>query len=109
MNIVLHGTINGPEARGQAAVTIEDDGTAILTLTELWVAPGAPDVRLYVTPRGDAAIDDAAIDLGPIQDGATVHEVPIPDQIEASGLAAVVVYCKVFSVHFGSASLSPAT
>ena len=109
MSIVLQGTVAGHEARGRAAIATDDEGASTLTLTDLWVAPGAPDVRLYVTARGDAVVDDAAVDLGPIEDGATAHEVRLPAGVDVAQLSSVIVYCKVFSVLFGSASLSPPT
>ena len=107
MTLVSRATITGPEARGDARVTVDDTGEATLTLEDLWVAPGAPDVRLYVTRRGDGAIDETAIDLGHMADGLTRHEAQLPADLDPAELSFVIVYCKVFSVHFGSGALNP--
>ena len=105
MQIVSQGTISGPEARGRVVLTTDDHGVTTVGLSELWVAPGAPDVRLFVTSRREVVVDEDAVDLGHIPDGVASHETRLPDGIEPATLSTVIVYCKVYSVLFGSASL----
>ena len=109
MPVVSQGTISGPEARGRATLVTNDTGATTIMLSELWIAPGAPDVRLFVTSRAGTVMDENAVDLGPIPDGVASHEVRLPDGLEPSQVATVIVYCKVYSVLFGSASMSAAT
>ncbi|MEO0606516.1 MAG: DM13 domain-containing protein [Myxococcota bacterium] len=96
-------TLAGHEARGTVDIATAADGSPVLRISDFWVAPGAPDVRLYVTPDGDVD-GPAAVDLGPIASIDGSKDFPLPDGIAVRGLH-VVVHCKVFSVEFGRAQL----
>ena len=51
------------------ALATDDDGVTTVLLSELWVAPGAPDVRLFVTSRPEVVVDEnAARDVNRIQE-----------------------------------------
>jgi len=101
MTVLATATIAGPEARGQAQLVQGDDGTATLELNQFWVAPGAPDVRLFVTPDQAGNVDQAATDLGPVPDQQAALSRQLPTNIDPTELMSVVVYCKVYSVRFG--------
>ena len=99
----MTGTIKGPEAQGAASLVTADGGHRVLRIRDLHVVPGAPDVRLYVTPNGDVNHPDA-VDLGPIASFEGRRDFALPDHLQRDALF-VVVHCKVFSVEFGKARL----
>ena len=105
MTLVSGGVLDGHEARATIAITQHDTGAQI-ELTDLWVAPGAPDVRLYVTPRADGEIDGSAIDLGPMPDRQSELVRQLPLGLDPDVVRAVLIYCKVYSVTFGSVVLT---
>jgi hypothetical protein len=101
MTVLATATIAGPEARGQAQLIQGDDGTATLEINQLWVAPGAPDVRLYVTPDRAGNVDQTATDLGPVPDQQPTLSRRLPNHLDPAEMVSVIVYCKVYSVRFG--------
>ena len=103
MKTLKAGTITGPEARGGASLIADEDGAITVELTDLWIAPGAPDVRLYVSQHADPDLVDLAVDLGPLPDGKSQFSVPLPESLDPNAVQLLIVYCKVYSVHFGSA------
>ena len=104
MRVLATGVVYGPEARGTVQVVEYNDGQRNVELTDMWVAPGAPDVRLYISPYPDGRIDDTATDLGSVPDDTQKLQRPLP---AATGfeMRSVVVYCRVYSVHFGHGTL----
>ena len=76
-----------------------------IDLSDLWVAPGAPDVRLFASPHPDGTIDTTSTELGLLPYGETVQRWPFPDTLAAEHARSVVIYCHVYSVHFGHAEL----
>ena len=107
MTVLAEADITGPEARG-AATLVADGDSAVVSVRELWVAPGAPDVRLYLSPHEDGRIDTGAVDLGSLADGVRSVERAVPPGVDATAMGSVVVYCGVYSVHFGHGRLRPA-
>lgn len=85
---------------GRASLIEVADGSRVLTLTEFATDPG-PDLRVYLVP-GDGFSVSGALDLGRLHGnkGDQQYDVPAgaPD-------GAVVIWCRAFSVAFGSASL----
>ena len=108
MRTLKTGTITGHEARGRVSLIASDDRTITVELTDLWVAPGAPDVRLYVSTHLDLQAVDSAIDLGPLPDGRSQYSVPLPKNVDPDEVRSLIVYCTVYSVHFGGAHLATA-
>jgi hypothetical protein len=105
MLTLASGTIAGPEARGRVRVIAAADGTRTLETADLWVAPGAPDVRIYVTRNTDGAVDESSIELGPVADGQANQSWDFPSDLSSTSAVSVVVYCHVYSVYFGHATL----
>lgn len=99
--LLAHASVTGHEARGAARMEQTTDGHVVVLLTDFWVAPGAPDVRLYVTPRADGVVDAAALDLGRVPDGVPDLIFTLPDETDVASLRSVVVHCTVYSVYFG--------
>ena len=56
--IVARGVLRGHEAGGEVVLETTAQGD-VLHLKNHWIAPGAPDVRIYLTPdkAGNVTID----------------------------------------------------
>ena len=106
MNTIATGTIDGHEARGEAALVDDGSGRLRLRLSNLWVAPGAPDVRVYLSESEHGRVDDSAIDLGRVPDHTPQLEYALPEGAAPSVARTVIIYCTRFSVTFGSGSLT---
>jgi hypothetical protein len=105
--VLATATIDGHEARGRAQLRQAGDGSVTVELTGLWVAPGAPDVRLFVSPDQTGSVDRTATDLGPVPTGQPTFRVPLPTEVDPVSLGSIIVYCKVYSVLFGFGILTP--
>ena len=106
VTIIARGVLRGHEAGGEVALATTAQGD-VLRLEEYWIAPGAPDVRLYLTPdkAGNVAVE-GAIDLGNVTAfSGRSAAYAIPEGTPLRQMGAVVVYCTVFSVTFGVAVL----
>ena len=53
MEIIASAQISGPEAKGNAQIIQKEDGKYELQLSNFWVAPGAPDVRIVFSQNLD--------------------------------------------------------
>ena len=51
MTEIAKAVIAGHEAKGNASIVQADDGSLKIKLTDFWIAPGAPDVRIVISPR----------------------------------------------------------
>lgn len=71
------------------------------------MAPTAPNVRLYVSPRTDGRVDDTAVDLGALPDHPERVSRSLPGTVAADEVRSVIVYCKVDAEHLGAATLTP--
>lgn len=108
MTVISSGKLDGHEARGDIAIVKTADGAQV-QLRNLWVAPGAPDVRLYVSPRTDGEVDEAATELGKVPDHQTEVTRDLPEHIDPAAVGSVIVHCTVYSVLFGFGTLIPQT
>jgi hypothetical protein len=106
VNVLATATIDGPEARGLARFLRAPDGAVTVELDQFWVAPGAPDVRLFISSDPAGNIDNTATDLGPVPDRTATLSFPLPAELDLEAGGSIVVYCKVYSVHFGHGILS---
>ena len=103
--VLAVGDLAGPEARGRVRVLIRDDGR-VVEMTELWVAPGAPDVRLFASAHPDGTVDSTSIDLGTVPyDHGELVRWELPSALTSETVRSIVVYCHVYSVYFGHAEL----
>jgi hypothetical protein len=99
------------ETKGTAAVYELADGSRVLRLTE-FVTSNGPDVRVYLVAAADAPDDETVkkagfVELGKLKgtDGDQNYEVP--GDLDLSKYRAVTIWCRRFSVNFGSAPLTP--
>jgi len=91
---------------GTAALVRRADGSHVVTLTDLDTSPG-PDLRVYLVP-GDGSNVDAAADLGRLRGNKGTQEYVVPPSADPRDYGAVVIWCRAFSVAFGTAPLTAA-
>jgi Electron transfer DM13 len=90
---------------GRAAVVRVSDGARYLTLTSFDTSAG-PDLRVRLVPgRSDDGGVDAAIDLGALKGNRGDQQYRVPADADVAG-STVVIWCRAFSVPFGSALLA---
>lgn len=106
-NSVAHTT------RGTATIYRLDDGTRVLRLTDFATSNG-PDVRVYLVAAWDAADNETVkqagfVEVGKLKgtDGDQNYEVPA--DLHLDKYRAVTIWCRRFSVNFGTAPLTPAS
>jgi hypothetical protein len=89
---------------GTASVVDTPDG-AFLTLTDFVTDPG-PDLKVYWVPSGTDVED--GVDLGALKGNKGDQQYALPGSVDAGDVAggSVVIWCRAFSVSFGSAALS---
>jgi hypothetical protein len=88
---------------GRAAVVETGDGT-FLTLTDFVTDPG-PDLKVYLVPKG-VAVEDG-VDLGALKGNKGDQQYAVPSSVDDGDLdgGSVVIWCRAFTVAFGSAAL----
>lgn len=95
---------------GTAAVYQLADGTRVLRFTDFKTSNG-PDVHVYLVAADDAS-DSASVtkagfvDLGSIKGNIGDQNYTLGSDVNLSKYRAVSVWCKRFSVNFGTAPLS---
>ena len=102
---VLHPT------EGTATIYRIGDGSRVLRFTNFRTSNG-PDVHVYMVAAEDAkdnAIVQRAgfIDLGSMKGNIGDQNYALGSEVDLSKYRAVSVWCKRFSVNFGTASLMP--
>jgi hypothetical protein len=91
------------DTRGLASLVHLPSGDRVLTLTRFATSPG-PDLRVYLVPPGGGT--DHAVDLGRLKGNKGDQQYDVPRRARAG---TVVIWCRAFSVRFGSAVLRPPT
>jgi Electron transfer DM13 len=90
---------------GRAAVVRARDGSRYLTLTSFETSAG-PDLRVRLVPgSSDDGGANGAIDLGALKGNRGDQQYRLPAGATVDG-ATVVIWCRAFSVPFGSARLA---
>jgi hypothetical protein len=103
---------NAHETKGTASVIRLPDGRRILRLTSFETSNG-PDVRIYLVASSDVT-DDATVkaagfvELGAMKGNRGDQNYEIPADVDLAKYRTVTVWCKRFSVNFGSAPLAGA-
>jgi hypothetical protein len=109
---VARGTFhsNAHETKGTATIHDLGDGRRVLRLTEFSTSNG-PDVRVYLVAAADVN-DDATVksagfvELGKLKGNIGDQNYEIPATLDLAKYRTVTVWCKRFSVNFGSAPLA---
>jgi hypothetical protein len=97
------------ETKGTATVFQLADGKKTLRLTDFATSNG-PDVHVYLVAAGDAKDDDAVtkagfIDVGTLKGNIGDQNYELPANADLTKYRAVTIWCKRFSVNFGTAPL----
>jgi hypothetical protein len=88
-------------AEGVAKVIVLDDGTNVLRL-ENFKATNGPDLYVYLAT--DRSASDI-VNLGRLKGNIGNQNYPIPAGTDLAKYNTVLIWCKAFSVLFGSAQL----
>ena len=101
------------ETRGSATIYRLDDGRRVLRLSEFATSNG-PDVRVYLVAAPNASDAETVKEAGFVEvgklkgtDGDQNYDVPAA--IDLDKYRAVTIWCRRFSVNFGTAPLTPAS
>jgi hypothetical protein len=89
---------------GKATVIRLSKGGTVLTLTEFATSPG-PDLRVYLVSGSTDELGDVA-DLGGLKGNKGDQQYDVPATLDVRSHRTVVIWCRAFSVPFGSATLS---
>ena len=90
------------DTSGVARVLRLRNGSRVLTL-DLRTDAG-PDLRVYLAPGDGSDVDDN-VDLGGLKGNIGTQQYAIPSDTDLGRYTAVVIWCRAFSVNFGSAVL----
>ena len=100
---------NAHDTKGTATVLDLGGGRRVLRLTNFATSNG-PDVRVYLVAAADVQ-DDATVktagfvELGPMKGNIGDQNYDIPATVDLASYRTVTIWCKRFSVNFGSAPL----
>ena len=98
------------ETKGMAAVFQLADGKKTLRLTNFATSNG-PDVHVYLVAATDAKDNDSVtkagfLDLGSLKGNIGDQNYELPANADLAKYRAVTIWCKRFSVNFGTAPLN---
>ncbi len=89
------------DTSGLASLIEQPTGERVVTLTRFETDPG-PDLRVYLVPDPGGSVKDA-VDLGGLKGNKGNQQFDVPADAEAG---AVVIWCRAFTVAFGTATLT---
>ena len=92
------------ETTGRATLIRLAEGGRVLTLTHFGTDAG-PDLRVYLV-TGDADELGDVVDLGALKGNRGDQQYEVPGSVDAGRFGTVVIWCRAFSVAFGSARLA---
>ena len=92
------------ETNGKAQLIRLAKGATVLTLTEFETSPG-PDLRVYLVSGGPDRLGDV-VDLGGLKGNKGDQQYEVPASVDPKRHRTVVIWCRAFSVAFGSARLA---
>ena len=110
-NVLATGQFHGGahETKGIATVFQLADGKKTLRLTDFATSNG-PDVHVYLVAAADAKDNDTVtnagfIDIGSLKGNIGDQNYDLPANTDLAKYRAVTIWCKRFSVNFGTAPL----
>lgn len=93
--------VDGEHPTSGVATLIETaSGQRVLTLTKFATDPG-PDLRVYLVPAGEGGVSGGA-DIGALKGNKGDQQYDVP---RSAPSGQVVIWCRAFSVSFGTAQL----
>jgi hypothetical protein len=100
---------NAHETIGDATILSLPDGRRILRLTNFSTSNG-PDVRVYLVAASDVTDDETVkqagfVELGPMKGNKGDQNYDVPADLDLGRYRTVTIWCKRFSVNFGTAPL----
>jgi hypothetical protein len=101
------------ETKGSATIHQLPDGKRVLRLTE-FVTSNGPDVRVYLVAAPDASDNETVkkagfVELGKLKGTEGNQNYDVPADLDLAKYRAATIWCKRFSVNFGTAPLTPAS
>ena len=101
---------NAHDTKGTATVLDLGGGRRVLRLTNFATSNG-PDVRVYLVAAADVQDNNTVktagfVELGPMKGNIGDQNYDIPATVDLANYRTVTIWCKRFSVNFGSAPLS---
>src|SRR5215470_12349997 len=98
------------ETKGTATVYQLTDGKKMLRLTDFATSNG-PDVHVYLVAANDAKDNDAVtkagfVDIGSLKGNIGDQNYDLPANTDLAKYRAITIWCKRFSVNFGTAPLT---
>ncbi|MCB0388799.1 MAG: DM13 domain-containing protein [Winogradskyella sp.] len=107
MKVVATARVEGPEAKGDAKIVSLENGTHELQLTDFWVAPGAPDVKIVFSQDPNGVITNDTIRyIADMPSGNFSKNFSIDHLDDLAQIKTLIVYCKQFFAHFGHGILN---
>jgi len=103
---------NAHETKGLATIYRLADGKRVLRLTEFATSNG-PDVHVYLVAAGDVQEDATVkragfVDLGSIKGNVGDQNYDVPAEVDLAKYRSATIWCRRFSVNFGTAPLGAA-
>lgn len=92
------------ETSGKASLIRLAEGGTVLTLTGFATSPG-PDLRVYLVTGGPEDLG-RVVDLGGLKGNRGDQQYNVPASADPDRYGTVVIWCRAFSVPFGSARLA---
>jgi hypothetical protein len=101
------------ETRGTATIYRLEDGRRVLRLSDFATSNG-PDVRVYLVAAPDAADAETVkqagfVEVGKLKGTDGDQNYDVPADLDLGKYRAVTIWCRRFSVNFGTAPLTPAS
>ena len=101
---------NAHDTKGNAALIDLGGGRRVLRLTNFATSNG-PDVRIYLVAAADVPDDgtfksSGRVELGVMKGNIGDQNYEIPASVDLANYRTVTVWCRRFSVNFGSAPLA---
>jgi hypothetical protein len=93
------------ETRGTARI-VGAGGGSVLTLTDFRTDAG-PDLFVYAVPSGATDSVDGGVRLGGLKGNIGNQQYELPAGLELAPGTTIMIWCRAFSVAFGSATLAP--